>query len=351
MLKAVGLVCTAPGALELREFELAEPTADDGVVRVAGCGLCHTDISFYTGAVRTRRSFPLVLGHEISGTVESAGPEFQRLVGRQVIVPAVLPCGTCDLCRQGRENACAAQLMPGNDIHGGFASRVVVPARHLVPVDELGDLQLHELSVIADAVTTPFQALRRGCVQEQDLVVIIGGGGIGTYAVQIARAFGAEVAAVDVSVDGRDTASRLGARWTFDPAAVDGKAIKKRLGKESGVSTARWRVFEMSGTARGQELAWALLPPAGTLGVIGFTMDKPDIRLSNLMALDAMAFGSWGCSPRLYPAAIDLVIRGAVQVRPFIDVHPLADAPAIFEATAHHVGSRRRPVLRPPVGD
>jgi 6-hydroxycyclohex-1-ene-1-carbonyl-CoA dehydrogenase len=351
MLKAVGLVCTAPGALDIREIALAEPGPDGAVVRVAGCGLCHTDISFYTGAVRTRRTFPLVLGHEISGVVESAGPDFRHFLGKNVIVPAVMPCGTCDLCRQGRENACAAQLMPGNDIHGGFASRVVVPARHLVPIPDLGDLQLHEYSVVADAVTTPFQALRRACVQEHDLAVIIGVGGIGTYAVQIARAFGAEVAAVDVSVERRNTAARLGARWTFDPETADGKSIKKQLVKDSGVSTARWRVFEMSGTARGQELAWALLPPAGTLGVIGFTMDKPDIRLSNLMALDATAFGSWGCSPRLYPAAIDLVTRGAVQLRPFIEAHPLADAPALFEAAAHHHGNGRRPVLTPPAGD
>jgi 6-hydroxycyclohex-1-ene-1-carbonyl-CoA dehydrogenase len=104
----------------------------------------------------------------------------------------------------------------------------------------------------------------------------------------------------------------------------------------------------MSGTAKGQELAWSLLPPAGTLGVIGFTMDKPEIRLSNLMALDATAFGSWGCSPRLYPAAIDLVTSGAVQVRPFIESHPLADAPGLFEAAVRHEGSGRRPVLIPP---
>jgi 6-hydroxycyclohex-1-ene-1-carbonyl-CoA dehydrogenase len=351
MLKAVGLVCRAPGALELREMRLAEPGPDGAVVRVAGCGVCHTDVSFYTGAVRTRQPLPLVLGHEISGVVESAGPEFERLVGCNVIVPAVMPCGLCDLCRHGRENACAAQLMPGNDINGGFATRIVVPARHLVAIDNLGGLELHELSVVADAVTTPFQALRRACVQEDDLVIIVGVGGIGTYAVQIARAFGAAVAAVDVSAERREVALRLGARWAFDPGAADGKSVKQQLVKESGISTARWRVFEMSGTARGQELAWSLLPPAGTLGVIGFTMDKPEIRLSNLMALDATAFGSWGCSPRLYPAAIDLVTTGAVKVRPFIDVHPLADAPAIFEAAAHHKGSGRRPVLRPPAGD
>jgi 6-hydroxycyclohex-1-ene-1-carbonyl-CoA dehydrogenase len=345
---AAGLVCTEPGHLEIREIQLPEPGAGDALVRVAGCGLCHTDVGFYTGAVRTRHALPLVFGHEISGTVETAPPEFDHLCGRPVLIPAVMPCGRCDLCRGGRENACASQLMPGNDIDGGFATHVIVPAAQLVPIDDPGSLHLHELSVVADAVTTPYQALKRACVNADDLVIIIGIGGIGTYAVQIASVMGALVAAIDLSADRRTAAAALGAGWTFDPAAIDGRGIKKQLFRESGVSTARWRVFEMSGTARGQELAWSLLPPAGTLGVIGFTMDKPDIRLSNLMALDATAFGSWGCSPRLYPEAIALVTSGAVSVRPFIESHPLADGPALFDAAARHLGSGRRPVLIPP---
>jgi 6-hydroxycyclohex-1-ene-1-carbonyl-CoA dehydrogenase len=334
--------------MEIREIALPEPGPDGALVRVAGCGLCHTDVGFYTGTVRTRHPLPLVLGHEISGTAIAVPPEFEHLRDRPVLVPAVIPCGTCDLCRQGRENACVSQIMPGNDTDGGFASHVVVPARSLVPIDDLGGLALHELAVVADAVTTPLQALRRACVSTGDLVVIVGIGGIGIYAVQIARAFGASVAAIDVLPSRRETASALGARWTFDPAASDGRAIKKQLVAEAGISTARWRILEMSGTARGQELAWALLPPAGTLGVIGFTMEKPDIRLSNLMALDATAFGSWGCSPRLYPAAIDLVTSGAVKVTPFIETHALAEGPALFDAAVRRHGNGRRPVLIPP---
>lgn len=347
-LTAFGLVCTEPGRLELEDLPLPEPAQGEALVRVAGCGLCHTDISFYTGAVRTRHALPLVFGHEVAGTVLSAPPPFEHLAGRNVIVPAVMPCGTCALCADGRDTACTAQVMPGNDIHGGFASHMVVPARHLVPLPaDLGGLRLEELAVVADAVTTPYQALRRAAVQAGDLVVVVGVGGIGTFGVQIARALGAEVAAIDIAPARRDVAQAIGARWTFDPAATDGRAIKKQLLKEGGVPTSRWRVLEMSGTSRGQELAWTLLPPAGTLGVVGFTMDKPDIRLSNLMALDATAFGNWGCSPRLYPEAIDLVVEGKVQVRPFIEVHPLTEGASLFEAAANHRSNGLRPVLVP----
>lgn len=348
MSSATGLFLTAPGRLALQDFELRDPERGEVVVRVAGCGLCHTDISFFSGAVRTRHPLPLILGHEISGVVEAAPAPFEALLGRRVLVPAVIPCDTCALCRAGRDTACSHQTMPGNDIHGGFADRVVVPGRHVLALpDDLGDHRLADLAVIADAVTTPLQALRRACVQAEDVVVIIGVGGIGTYAVQIAIALGAEVAAIDVDPGKRARAESLGARWTFDPLATDARAIRKALAAQTSVSTARWRVLEMSGTAKGQELAWALLPPAGTLGVIGFTMDKPDIRLSNLMALDATAFGSWGCSPRHYQHAVDLVLSGQVKVAPFVDRQPLAAGPQLFEA-AH--GSRRV-VLVPPSGE
>ena len=345
-----GLFLTAPGALEFQSFELAALGPGDVLVEVAGCGLCHTDVSFFTGAVRTKHPLPLILGHEISGRVVDAAPAFAHMVGRDVIVPAVIPCGECDLCLAGRDNACQSQIMPGNHAHGGFASHVVMPGRALVslPADR-GGYALAELSVIADAVTTPYQALARAGTSAGDLVVVIGAGGIGGYAVQIGRALGARVAAIDIDPARLDQAGDLGAEWRFNARETAASDIRKTLAAETGISTARWRIFEMSGTAAGQELAWGLMAPAVTIGVIGFTMDKPSVRLSNLMAFDTTAFGSWGCSPRLYPAVVDLVCSGRVTLRGLIDPHPLSDAPALFAeaAAGHHGGVPRRPILIP----
>lgn len=340
-----GLFLTAPLALEFRDLSLPPLKRGDALVRVAGCGLCHTDIGFYSGAVRTKHDLPLVLGHEIAGVVEDVAGPAAQLIGRQVLVPAVMPCGECDLCLNGRQLACQHQRMPGNDISGGFATHIVVPAAMLVPLpDDLGTHSLAELSVISDAVTTPYQAIQRACVNPGDLVIVIGVGGIGTYAVQIAQALGARVAAIDVDDEKVRRAALLGAAWQFNPRETDGRAIKKALLAESGVSTARWRILEMSGTAPGQELAWTLLPPAGTLGIVGFTMDKVSVRLSNLMALDATAFGNWGCAPARYPAVVDLVLSGKVQLEPFVEFHDLREGPALFAGSAH---AGRRAILVP----
>lgn len=109
------------------------PVLADGeaLVQIAGCGVCHTDISFWHYGVPTRKEPPLTLGHEISGVVVD-GPA--SLVGKSVVVPAVLPCGECELCRTGRSNICQKQRMPGNDFNGGFASHIVVPSRFLAEV-------------------------------------------------------------------------------------------------------------------------------------------------------------------------------------------------------------------------
>jgi 6-hydroxycyclohex-1-ene-1-carbonyl-CoA dehydrogenase len=345
---------TAPQVPQVREaFEPFPPAPGEVVVEVAGCGVCHTDLGYFFDGVRTNHVLPLALGHEVSGRVVAAGAGAERWTGRQVIVPAVIPCGECDLCRRGRGAICRAQKMPGNDIQGGFASHIVVPARGLCEVDPArlaaAGLALADVSVVADAVTTPFQAVSRAGVQPGSLAVVIGAGGVGGYCVQIARAFGATVVAIDVDSAKLETISHHGAALTLDAREHDARALKgavSAFAKERGLPATEWFVFECSGTAAGQATAWSLLVHGATLGVVGFTMDKVEVRLSNLMAFDARALGNWGCPPEQYPAALDLVLSGKVQVKPFVEAHPLADINRIFEAV-HHREIGRRAVLVP----
>src|SRR5271167_4023065 len=203
---AVRWMMMQPGEpLAPAEFNPFSPAPDEVVVEIAGCGVCHTDLGYYYDGVRTKHDLPLTLGHEISGRVVEAGPEALYWADRAVIVPAVIPCGTCDSCRRGKSTICPNQKMPGNDIHGGLATHIVVPARGLCPVNEdrleaIG-IELADVSVIADAVTTPYQAVVQAGVGEGDLVVVNGVGGVGGYAAQIASAFGGVVVAIDVHDD------------------------------------------------------------------------------------------------------------------------------------------------------
>src|SRR6516162_2554945 len=81
--------------LERHEFSPLEPLDDQVVIEVAGCGVCHTDVGFAYDGVPTRAPLPLTLGHEISGRVVAAGERAAEWLGRDVIVPAVIPCGDC----------------------------------------------------------------------------------------------------------------------------------------------------------------------------------------------------------------------------------------------------------------
>lgn len=330
--------------LELRRVAQPHAGDDDVVVRVAGCGVCHTDISFWQDGVQTRAPLPLTLGHEIAGVVEEAGDAHAALVGSEVIVPSVIPCGSCALCRSGRGNVCRAQLMPGNDIDGGFAERVRVPARGLCLVDDRGGYDLAQLAIVADAVTTPYQAVVRSGLSAGDLAVVVGVGGVGTHCVQIAAAFGARVVAIDVDTGRLAMAARHGAALTIDSSKTPFRQLRHEVGAaaaEWGCGDHGWKIFECSGHPAGQETAFGLLNHAAVLMVVGFTLAKTQVRLSNLMAFDATAQGTWGCRPELYPEALALVTSHRIALEPFIEMHPLDDGVEVLRrAAAHELESR-----------
>jgi 6-hydroxycyclohex-1-ene-1-carbonyl-CoA dehydrogenase len=342
-MKAIQL--TAVGEpLAVRDVDLAHPGDDDVVVQVAGCGVCHTDIGFWQDGVPTKHALPLTLGHEISGSVIEAGTDFADLVGQDVIVPAVIPCGACDLCREGRSNVCRRQLMPGNDIDGGFAERIVVPGRGLCLVDERGGYELAELSVVADAVTTPYQAVIRSQLRPKDLAVVVGVGGVGTYCAQIAAAVGAHVIAIDVDEVKLDAVATHGPSLTINSASTDFKALRAQVrahAKERHCPEHSWKIFECSGHPGGQATAFGLLTYASTLMVVGFTLAKTELRLSNAMAFDATIQGTWGCKPELYPPALELVTSGQITLKPFIEQRPMSDGPDVIAQVADHQIARR----------
>lgn len=346
-------VMAAPDSqLERRELAPQAPGPGEAVIEVAGCGVCHTDLSFLFGGVKTRTAPPLVLGHEISGIVREVGPGIDAaLSGCAVVVPAVLPCGECELCRAGWRSICRRQVMPGNDRQGGFASHLVVPARFLcrVPGEVLARHQLWELAVVSDAVSTPFQAVRRSELVAGEVAIVVGVGGIGIHAVQVAAAVGAIVIALDVDDRKLVQAREAGAAAGFNVRGVAVKQVRKLVRAEAerlGGPPHLWKIFETSGTAAGQELAYALIGFGGSLAVVGFTMDKVELCLSNLMAFDAVARGNWGADPLVYPELLAWIGAGRIRVKPFVERHPLHRINEVFD-DAHHRRLLKRAVLIP----
>ena len=130
---------------------------------------------------------------------------------------------------------------------------------------------------------------------------------------------------------------------------MDFKALRsaiRALAEERAIPSWRQKVFETSGSRRGQETAFGLLGQGGYLGVVGFTPEKIELRLSNLMAFDATVQGNWGCVPEHYPAIVDLVLAGKIALAPFIEKRPLATINETF-ADLHARRVTRRLILIP----
>jgi 6-hydroxycyclohex-1-ene-1-carbonyl-CoA dehydrogenase len=328
---------------ELIESPMPELKEGEAIVKIAGCGVCHTDLSFWFFGVPTKHPLPLTLGHEISGEVV-AGPN--EWIGKKVIIPAVLPCGECELCKRGRGNICQKQLMPGNDFHGGFASHIIAPYKNfcVVPDIALNKYSLQQLAVIADAVTTPYQVLQKAEIKHGDFVICIGVGGVGIYGALLAKIMGAKVLALDIDDVKLNNAKENGIDATLNINGMDIKTIKEKvkgIAKEISAPRYMWKILELSGTKAGQELGFALLNFAGTLSIVGFTLDKLEVRLSNLMAFDAKIIGTWGCKPELYPEVVDLVANGKLNISPFVETFPMSRINEVFENTLAHKYTKR----------
>jgi 6-hydroxycyclohex-1-ene-1-carbonyl-CoA dehydrogenase len=340
------------GKLEKTEIPVPELKPGEVLVEVAGCGVCHTDLSYFFDGVPTVSKPPLTLGHEISGVVVAGEKAW---MGKEVIIPAVMPCRQCRLCKTGRGNRCLAQKMPGNSlgIYGGNATHIPVPAIDLCEVKNRGKFSLAQLAVIADAVTTPYQASMRADLKPDDNVIVIGAtGGVGVHMVQMAKALGAKtVIGIARNPEKLKRALDYGADFTISSLNKESKDIRNEfrgICKENGIEAGYgWKIFEVSGTKAGQDLALDLLSFTGKLIVIGFGMAKNEYSISRLMAFDAEIIGTWGCLPEYYPIVLDMVLTGKIKLEPFVEIRPMSTISAVYDEV-HKAGSpAKRIVLTP----
>jgi threonine dehydrogenase-like Zn-dependent dehydrogenase len=257
-------------------------------------------------------------------------------VGARVLIPAVLSCGHCGYCRAGRENLCDALVMLGNNIDGAFAEYVVVPERDLIPVPD--GLPLEQACVIADAISTPYHAVKhRGRVRAGDTVAVVGCGGVGLNVVQCAVAAGARVIAIDPNEARLAVATTLGAGHVIAPAA--GERLDKRVRQLTGggVDIA----FEAVGTPKTIELAFSLLRRGGRLCLIGYSAEPAVLPAAKVMYHELEVVGSLGCGGGEYPEILGLVAAGRIRLAPIVSgTLPLASINEGFDRLRRGEGIR-----------
>ena len=173
--------------LTVEDVSLPQIGPDEVLVKVCGCGICQSDLEYIDLGVPTVKAPPLVLGHESAGVVAEVGESVTGLkTGDPVLMGNIIYCGTCINCRVGRDDICNNWMMLGNHVDGAYAEYIKVPARdaYLLPPE----IPPEDGCIIADAVSTPFHAVRnRSGLKQGDSAVVFGCGGLGMIGEQSYR--------------------------------------------------------------------------------------------------------------------------------------------------------------------
>ncbi|HEX6303097.1 MAG TPA: zinc-binding dehydrogenase [Anaerolineales bacterium] len=323
--------------LKVEEVPDPTPGPEEVLVKVAGCGVCHTDLHYIDHGVPTFKQPPLILGHETSGTIAGIGSSvggWQE--GDRVLLPAVYGCGQCAMCRTGRENVCERMVMFGNNVDGGYAEYILAPAKDVLALPE--EIPLVAGAIIADAVTTPFHAVvNRGRVRPGDRVVVFGCGGIGLNVVQIAAALGASVIAVDIIDEKLQWAQRLGAEKTLNSKEYErvDKEIRKLTGGGADIG------FEAIGNPTTQAQTFASLRTGGRFVMVGYSAEKMSLDAGRVMYREMEIIGSLGCRAVDYPRVLDLARLGKIKVEELVTAtYPLDEINSAFDGLRRGEGIR-----------
>src|SRR6266487_2566874 len=221
-MKAIQLIAHgAPGKFELRDLPEPQPAPDEVVVQVQTCGLNHLDLWLEEAGLPMPVELPRTPGGEIAGRIlETGGSVKDWKRGDEVAVQSNLFCGECEYCQRGEESFCHRGVILGVQRDGGFAEKVVVPARALVRLPAGVDFDTSAALTLAGS-TAMHMITKRACVCEGDWVLVIGGAsGVGSAAIQIARQLGARVISTGSTEAKRALAHHLGAEFVLDPAEI-----------------------------------------------------------------------------------------------------------------------------------
>jgi len=309
--------------------DLARPQGSEVLVRIARCGVCHSDLHMQDGYfllgdgkqldVRQGRTLPFTLGHEIAGTIESAGPDAKVATGANVAIYPWIGCGECPACKVGDENICTAPRHLGITVDGGFATHVLIPhPRYLI---DYAPLSSSYAGALMCSGLTAYAALKRLSDRAARApLLLVGLGGVGLMGLALARAmYGSAPYVADIDAKKRDAALAAGALAAFDPADAD---ARKALLKASG---GIYAAIDFAGTDKSLNFATGVLAKGGKVVVTGLIGGAYSTAVA-MFALKAMTIE--GTQTGTLAEARELIdlVRAKNIAAPPIAERPLAQA-------------------------
>ena len=313
-----------------RDVPAPEPGPDEVLVAVRACGICGSDVHGMDGGTGRRRP-PIIMGHEAAGIIAKLGAGTSGwAVGDRVTFDSTIYCGQCDYCRRGEINLCDQRQVLGVSCgdyrrHGAFAEFVAVPRRVLY---RLPDRLPFEHAALVEPFAIALHAVRRAPPALNDAVVVVGAGMIGLALVQVLSQAGCgRLVAVDVADSRLALAKKFGATDCVNSANENAAENLLRPTRGRGADAA----FEAVGLTATVDLALGCLRKGGALTLVGNVSPKIEFPLQAAVTRELTIYGS--CASRgEYPAALDMLARGALQPAPLLSaLAPLAEGAAWFQ--------------------
>ncbi|WP_417269347.1 zinc-dependent alcohol dehydrogenase [Celeribacter sp.] len=310
----------------VEQVEAAPPAKGQARLRIAYCGICGTDMHVFHGNMDARVGTNRTIGHEMSATVESVGEGVsQDLVGQNVVVRPLDPCGNCPACKAGHSHICHNQKFLGLDTDGAMQELWNVPAHTLHKLPD--GLRLDHAALI-EPVAVACHDVRMSGLKAGEDVVVIGGGPIGILVAMVARDAGGNVVISEVNPNRLAIAQKLGFD-TVNPAEVD---LKEEINTRTGTKGADV-VFEVSGTQPGVDAMTAVAATRARIVMVAIHAKKPEIDMFQFFWRELQLIGARVYEPEDYEKAIAIIASGGVDAETIItDVAPLSDIQAAFEA-------------------
>jgi len=315
---------TGDSTITIAEAEPAPPRQGEVQLRVAYVGLCGTDLHILHGNMDARVENPLVFGHEMSGTIAAVGDGVEGWhVGDAVTVMPLAWDGTCPACLAGNSHICQNLDFIGIDSPGALQPLWNVPASTLVALP--AEIAL-DAAALVEPVAVAVHDVRRSELVAGDRAVVIGGGPIGVLIATVARAFGAEVAVIELDPRRRAQIESLGFD-TLDPREVDQVAWVDEWTGGAGADV----VFEVSGAAAAVLGATALAKVRGTLVVVAIHPTPREIDLQRVFWRELRILGARVYQRTDFERAVELIADGTIPSELLITaIVPLAETRAAF---------------------
>jgi L-gulonate 5-dehydrogenase len=300
-------VIVGPREIVIEDLPKPQPGSGEAIIQVGACGICGSEINFYSGVPDYATKFPAIVGHEIAGLVDKINGDGAGLnTGDRVAIEPLINCGTCYACRVGEYNCCTDLRVIGAHMPGGFAEFVVAPLHrcHRIP----STIPWH-LGAVCEPYTIGANVVRRGQITGDDLVVVHGAGAIGLTILDITKnVLGASVLITDL-LDGRlDRARSLGADHVVNARRADVNRQVMVFTEGEGASVA----VDATGQPGVISNLENQVAPAGRCVIVGYSDSAVCFNGVNIIKKEMTILGSRN-SCNAYPGVIELMASGRVH--------------------------------------